>query len=450
MRSIGLLTTVVVSCLLFTAGSASAQRDTTARRDTTRAGRARLDSLARADSVTRADSIALVRELERLQGDSSGRRGPVGSQPGGSNPTLLPSISAIGDVVFDASPNRSTLESGSRADIREVEVAIQAAVDPYFTADFILGANDLERLSIEEAYITSSGTLLGFALRLGRFHMPIGKQHTTHRAELQTIEYPHVIQRFLSPDAAKGTGAYLSRIFAPFGFYQELQATAVDHFGGEEEGEVETEQPPNATLKGLGYSARLRNYFDVSEASNVEVSASAATQRRAQPVRCSVGTVEETPCPGFSGPAGTIARQSLAGVDVTFRWRPLQQGLYKSFIMQAEFLRQFNERDPDLPVIDGVTVSYDGPSRDFDGLYVFARYQLARRRHIGARFDWLEDPERDGAALRAGSAYLQFFPSEFTKFVAAFERQFPSGERARSRVLLQGTFSVGPHRPHPF
>jgi hypothetical protein len=45
---------------------------------------------------------------------------------------------------------------------------------------------------------------------------------------------------------------------------------------------------------------------------------------------------------------------------------------------------------------------------------------------------------------------LQFFPSEFSKFVLGFERTMPRGQQATNRLLLQSTFAVGPHRPHPF
>ena len=87
-------------------------------------------------------------------------------------------------------------------------------------------------------------------------------------------------------------------------------------------------------LEGLGFSARLRNYWDLSESANLEVSASAITGRVEQPF--DVGVVE---------PNAINVRQSIVGADLTFRWRPLQQGLYKSFIAQVEVMRQVNERD---------------------------------------------------------------------------------------------------------
>jgi hypothetical protein len=392
--------------------------------------RARRDSIARA----RADSIALVRELERMRADTTRR--PMGPQVQPVNPRLLPDVSAIADVVGDLTSSGSTQEDGARFGIREVELAIGANVDPYFRADFILGLSDVEGIAIEEAYGTALALPYQLQARMGRFHMPVGKQNTTHRAELHTLEYPYVIQRFLGEEALKGTGIWVSKILAPLGFYQELIVTAVDRFGEAED--LLAEEPPNQDLGNLAYSARLRNYFDFSEAANLEVSASAITGRREQPFDFGI----TPPAPDVNA---VNARQTVFGGDVTFRWRPLQQGLYKSFIAQAEVMRQANERITDP--------AYQGPGRDFTGFYGFARWQLTRRLHLGGRYDWLEDPELGGETLTAASGYLQWFPSEFSKMVAAFERRMPSaasGIEATNRILLQATFSVGPHRPHPF
>ena len=408
------------------------------------------DSAARADSIVRADSLALVRELEQLQRGGADTTSPPAMTPGQAaiNPRLIPDISAIGDILADLSPDGSTLEGGRRFDIREVELALSSAVDPYFRADFILGISDLEGIAVEEAYATATALPWSLLAKVGRFHMPIGKQNTTHRAELQTIEYPHVIQRFLGPEGGKGTGLWISRIFAPFGFYQELQATVVDNLGAESEEELQAIEPSNKKLTGLGYSARLRNYWDLTEAANLEISASGATSRRTQPILCGGLPI----CPGIDGAPGINARQGLIGADLTFRWRPLQRGLYKSFIAQAEYMRQLNESDPTVPPEFGSGTEYIGPRRAFDGAYAFARYQLTRRTHIGGRFDWIEEDESGNAAsTKAASLYLQFFPSEFSKLVAAYERFMPGGGADRiNRIVLQMTFAVGPHRPHPF
>jgi hypothetical protein len=376
-----------------------------------------------------ADSIALVRELEASRADTSRA---MGAQQQPANPRLLPDVSAVGDLVADLSPDASTQEDGTRFGIREIEIALQAAVDPYFRGDVFLGFSDAEGVHIEQAFMTTTA-LPGFELRLGRFLMPVGKQNTTHRHDLHTIEYPWVIQRFLGEEGLKGTGLSVSRIFAPLGFYQELLLTAVDRVGEAPE-DLVAEEPVNAELDGLGFSARLRNYWDLSQAANLELSASALTGRVEQPF-------------DFGSPDvnAIAARQSLFGGDITFRWRPLQQGLYRSFIAQGEIYHQRNERSGDP--------AFAGPNRDFTGAYGFARWQLTRRWYIAGRYDWLQDPELGGETLTAASGYLQWFPSEFSKLTAAFERLMPAaavGLDATNRILLQASFAIGPHKPHPF
>src|SRR5512144_78181 len=119
---------VAVTLVCISASTAHAQRDTTRR-----------DSTARrtpSDSARVADSIAVVRELERLQNEP--RTKPTDRTPtqeGPTNARLLPDISAVGDLIGDLSPKGSTQEGGERFSVREVEVAMQAAVDPYFRGD---------------------------------------------------------------------------------------------------------------------------------------------------------------------------------------------------------------------------------------------------------------------------------------------------------------------------
>jgi hypothetical protein len=418
--------------LLAFAAPLAAQRPDSTRRDTTRR--------AMPDSAAIADSLRIIRELERIRGEPRARPESPPAQ-GPSNPRLLPDISAVGDLIGDLSPKRTTQEDGSRFGVREVEVALQAAVDPFFRGDVFLGVSDGEGVSIEQAFLTATALPWGLEARLGRFLMPIAKQATTHRHDLHTFEYPWAIQRFLGEEGLKGTGIWLSRVFAPFGYYQEVQLTAVDRFGEKPE-DLSTLDPVNKKLDGLGYSARLRNYWDLSEASNLELSGSAVTGKVEQPV--SGGPLD----------LATPARQTVVGVDFTYRWRPLQRGLYKSFMLQAEVLRQINQRDPSLPSsaeIDPATLAYAGPDRDFSGAYVFTRYQVTRRSFIAARFDALQDPTQPGVTVHAASGYLEFFPSEFSKLLAGFEHlDRPGDGLAKNRLILQATFALGPHKPHPF
>ena len=432
-------TRIVVAALLLVAPVVGAQQ-----RDSVERARTRADSIAKAVR----DSIALMRELSAGLADTT-RPAAAGPQ-GATNTRLLPDISAVGDFIADLSPKGSTQEDGTRFGVREVEVAVQAVVDPYFRGDIFLGFSDVEGVAIEQAYLTTTALPYQLEARLGRFLMPFGKQNTTHRHDLHTIEYPYVIQRFLGPEGLTGTGVYGSRVFSPFGFYQELQVTAVDRLGDADE-ELTTEEPVNKSLGGLGFSARLRNYADLTEAQNLELSFSAMTGRRAQPLAAFVDQ--------YNGVNAAIARQTTIGADLTYRWRPLEQGLYRSFILQGEVMGQLNERNPELPAASCDPIvftcalppdAYAGPTRDYAGAYLFARYQTGRRSFIGARYDWLQDPATDARTLGAASVYLEWFPSEFSKLVAGYEAVKPEDESSVHRLILQAAFSLGPHKPHPF
>jgi hypothetical protein len=429
------------------------------------AGAQRPDSTARekqrADSIARAakDSIALMKELGGALADPAATAtpaAPTGTQGGPTNPRLLPDISAVGDFVGDLSPKGSTQADRSRFGVREVEVAVQSVVDPYFRGDVFLGISDLEGISIEQAFLTTTALPNELELKIGRFLMPFGKQNLTHRHDLHTIEYPYVIQTLLSDDGLKGTGLWGSRVFSPFGFYQELQVTAVDRLSPPIEG-LTASQDVNRSLGGLGFSGRLRNYIDISESQNVELSFSALTGKREQPLNGTYSADVEQP----NGRTITqdvnaiVARQTTYGADFTYRWRPLQQGLYQSFILQSEIMHQVNERNPALPStltcpFACPVPAYAGPDRDYTGAYVFARYQTTQRTFLGARYDWLQEPEAEGRTLTAGSVYLEWYPSEFSKLSAGYEALKHADDTLLNRLLIQATFSLGPHKPHPF
>ncbi|MDB4892178.1 MAG: hypothetical protein JWL61_4033 [Gemmatimonadetes bacterium] len=419
--------------------------------DTTRA-RTRADSIAKAVR----DSVALMKELGGALTPPSGAAAntTVGPQSGPTNPRLLPDFSAVGDFVGDFSPKGSTQRDGTRFGVREVELAVQAVVDPYFRGDVFLGISDLEGISIEQAFLTTTSLPNQLEARIGRFLMPFGKQNTTHRHDLHTIEYPYVIQKLLSDDGLKGTGIWGSRVFSPFGFFQEVQITAVDRIAPPTDGLISNEAV-NKSLSGLGFSARVRNYVDLSEAQNVELSFSALTGKREQPLDPAYVAIID------NGITATNARQSTYGADLTYRWRPLQQGLYQSFILQGEVMRQVNEHDPRVPgpglcASDGCTLvpsgggNYAGPTRDYTGAYLFARFQTGQRSFIGSRYDYVQNPENAGRTLSAGSVYLEWFPSEFSKLVAGYEGVSNEGSKFVNRLLLQAVFSLGPHKPHPF
>lgn len=351
-----------------------------------------------------------------------------------TNARRTPNVSAVVDLLADLSPQGSTQSDGTRIGVRQLEVALQAALDAHVSGDVFVELRG-HRVSITEAYLAATALPLGMHARLGRFLMPVGALNTTHRHDLHTVEYPYVVQKMMSDAGLGGTGLAVSRVFAPFGFTQELIVAWVDRFGDPVDSLKAPEQV-NRYVDGMGYSARLRNAWAVSRAVSMELGASAMTGDRPTST-------------GFTDAAGrnaVNARQTLAGTDFTWRWTAPEPARHRSLLVQAEWMWQLNDKGWLVnPGAAGAPVI-----RDYDGGYVYARWQLGRRVFAGGRWDSVRDPAAPAARLTAGSTVLEWYPSEFSKFLATWERRRTAARAGEDRILLQASFAIGSHRwPSP-
>ncbi|MBI1810175.1 MAG: hypothetical protein HYR75_09785, partial [Gemmatimonadetes bacterium] len=190
-----------------------------------------------------------------------------------------PAISAVGELVADLSPDGSTQPDSARFGVRTVELGLQSTLERRLRATIFVSANDRQRVTIDEATLGTDALPWGVRLRLGRALMPVGKENTEHRHDLHTVEYPYVVQRFLQADGLRGTGIAASKAFAPFGFQQELTVSWVDRFGDAIDS-LTTREPASRYVDGMGYAARLRNYWTLARDADFELSGSAVTGRR--------------------------------------------------------------------------------------------------------------------------------------------------------------------------
>ena len=374
------------------------------------------------DTLAPADTTETLEELERRLSEELGRADTAyaqpAAQPGGqSRSALNPDLSAIGEFLIDLSPDEATLEGGDRFQVREVEVGIQGAVDPYFRYDAFVGIHG-DVVELEEGYATTLGLPAGLQVKLGKFHLPFGKVNLTHRPELHTIDYPLYVQEYFGEEGFSSAGVWGSVIGAPLGFFQEISVVAANGAEAEGYGEEEAhaalapaqdeeDAEGKDLLDDLGdrlFVGHIKNSIDLSEAANFELGGSIAT-----------GEDEES------------GRTSLYGIDAIYRWKPPQMAKYRSAVLQAEVAwRDFEEGDTRL------------------GAFAFGQWQLSRRSHVGARWDYVE------LAEQAGQIILRYFPTEFSQLRVVYERRVPDVGEGIDRVLFQATVALGPHRPHPF
>ncbi len=340
------------------------------------------------------------------------------SNPGAAK-ALNPDISVNGNFFGKAGP-KNPYEFGSNNDrnplrLDEAEVAFQAFIDPYAKANFFLSASP-EGLTIEEGYAQFVTLPYGLTARAGKFKALFGKANTWHTHVRPWVDQPLVIHNFFTDDQFSDSGVEVSKMFEnPFAF---VEGTA-EVFAGNVDRVFQRRNQSD-----LVYNGHLKVFKDISENSNIEVGASYAR----------------------GGAANADAANQFAGVDVTYRWKPLQRATRQSLIGRFEGI---------------VNKSPMAFTRNPRGFYASLDYQFAQRWFTGVRVDSADDiglyrdvssapglltPLRD----RGASATLTFWPSEFSQLRGQLRRTSYGGARSVTEFLFQLQFAIGAHGAHTF
>jgi hypothetical protein len=334
----------------------------------------------------------------------------------GASKVFNPDISVIGNFIGKAG-QRNLVEFGpddprSTMKLDEAEVAFQAFVDPYAKANFFLSLTPTG-IDVEEGYANFVTLPYDLTAKAGKFKAFFGKDNTWHTHVRPWIDQPLVIHNFFGDEGLNDYGVSVSKIIPnPWNVFLEATGEA---FRGDVANVFQHRNPND-----LFYNAHLKAFRDISENNNIEIGTSYARGALA------------------GAPSGN---NQFAGVDVTYRWKPLVRGLYNSFIGRLE----------------AVTDHRGDFDRNLKGFYVSGDYQLDRRWFAGIRFD-----SADRAVLsqsssplrftdRGASATLTFWPSEFSQLRGQLRRiRYGDIDRAVNELLLQLQFSIGAHGAHTF
>lgn len=341
-------------------------------------------------------------------------RSGVAQSLGRAFQSFNPDISVIGDFVGHYS-NREGGELDDEMLLREIELGFSGAVDPYTRADVFLGISREDGdwgIDVEEAYLTYLGLPADLQARVGRFKSSFGKANPVHTHALPWVEYPFVIQNYFGEEGLAGEGLGLSWLVPnPWNQYIELTYEVINNdstlFAGEE-------------ADDFVHLAHLKHFMDLSDSASLETGLSFAT------------------APNDHGHGGH--RTNVEGLDLTYKWRPPQTGLYHAFLWQTELMAAQAE------LTDGQEATW--------GMYTAADYQFARRWSIGTRYDYSQPPDDSSRREHGLSAYLKFIQSEYVYWRLAYQytdRNFPvDGNKQEHEVFLQCNFGLGPHRAHKY
>jgi hypothetical protein len=353
------------------------------------------------------------------QGAPSSPQGTTGGNPL-ARLLLLPDISAIGSFAF-AYDNYDVATQSPRSGpfgpadkptflFQELELGLQAVVDPYARADVFISFSP-EGASVEEAYLTTLGLPAGLQIRAGQFFTPFGRQNQQHPHVWEFVDIPLPRTRLVANDVLSGPGVDVAWL-APLPWFAQLQVAA-------QSTAPDTLQPgetvPPTDAERLTGTARLLQYFSLGDATSLGVGLSAA--RRDEP--------------------GPGAFRDLGAVDAYLRIRPPTTRAYLQ--LQGEFFaRHFH----DAP---------NEPTGTDTGGYVQAFWRQDAYLGYGVRYDWAPSAgdAAPGTEQRA-SAVATWFATEFQRIRGQLAWDRRPGGQDGLELLVALEFVIGAHGAHPF
>lgn len=308
-----------------------------------------------------------------------------------------PEISATGDVQFAT----ETGVPGLMMELAEVEVALQAQLDPYSaTKIFLTWGRD--EIGVEEAYIYWTGLPARFRADLGKYRMAVGDLNRWHRHALPETNYPLVYQAFLGEDGLSGVGASLYNVL-PVSILKGtsevyLQAAAIE----------------SEPLNDLGWQpallGRLQNFWQLSRSTYMQI--------------------------GFTGLAAQNGdsglTSNLLGADFRLTWRPPDAGTRKDVTFRTEGYRL--QRVGPAPT----TTRY--------GMFSDLTWRLGRRWVVGGRYDYVEAPFGPDDTDWRATAVATWWQSEFVFLRLQAYRNHTDVTGSLDNLTLQVVWAMGPHK----
>jgi len=351
------------------------------------------------------------------QGTETVRLGGAG---GAAAKALNPDISVIGDFIAGAGHN--PLEPTPSFEMHESEIGLQAIVDPYARADFFISFGE-QGVNLEEGFITFTALPKGFVARAGKMRAAFGRVNTLHNHVLPWVDRPLVTRNLVGgEDGIDDAGISVQHIIpAPKNWFMEFTGQG---FRGDSD-----EVFRHTNKNDLSVVGHLRAFKDITDNSNIDLGASYSRGHNS---------------------FGSAFLTNLYGVDATYRWKPLQRAIYRSFIARSELIWRQQDQ-PSFLTCQLLTCpgAGFGSQRAF-GYYASADYQFARRWFLGGRFDHSDRATNAALTDKGGALVLTYWPSEFAQVrgqyrITRYAEHFDAHEG-----FIQVQFALGAHGAHPF
>ncbi len=346
---------------------------------------------------------------------------------------LNPAMTVVGNFVARGDSRKVYNEEGMRIDnkmsLRETELDLRAAIDPYADGVFIaaLASESPGRYSadVEEAYAVikklpfQSQPPLGLKLKVGRFRPSFGTNNILHTHDLPQTMRPLPIQEFMGEEGFIQSGVSGNFFIpTPWDRQSSLEATLQVLAGGD----LAYSPDRAARTAYLGHVQWFRSFRSTH---NLSLGWSS-----------------------YFHPAGNEIMQSdFHGLDFTYRWKPLRGGEWKSLVVSGELM--FARRAiPGAAETAGGTLAQGKPF----GVTAFGQWQFNRRMYAGVRWDRTDVLYEPALKRRSLTPYFSYYFSEFLRFRLNYEQRWSDllTEERRKSIFAELNFVFGSHPPEPY
>lgn len=342
-----------------------------------------------------------------------------------------PEIGVNGTVQTKLTQNSNDGEGNDTIVLKELELNVAQVVDPYSRLDAILAFNDnleTQNVDIEEAYYTRWGLPLGFTGQLGKFRAKVGKQNLLHLHQLDTVDYPLVIQDFFGEEGLASSGVRLQNwIPNPWDIPVEVTGEVLRGNNG-------------TSFSGISrrpiFNTRVKIFFEPMENSTFELGGTMMFGDENPHI------FDEANGIFITEPKG----QDRYGIHVAGADAALTVNLpeERALKFQNEVYAQDRGSNSSIQATNVNTVPW--------GFYSLVDLRLSKKFSAGVRLDYVEplaiaDFHRHTTAI---SPYLTFWQSEFANFRLQYSRLDPASadDKSDNIIYLQANFLIGAHK-HP-
>jgi hypothetical protein len=389
------------------------------------------------DQVEELQKQMLQTAAEAVVEPAQAAGAPVQSIPGALNPAISVVGNFVGRIDDQKVYNSDLDRIDNKVNLREAEIDMRVPIDPY--ADGVL-ITSIESetpgkftVDVEEGYVNIKKLPfldhppLGLKLKVGRFRPAFGKFNVLHTHDLPQTFRSLPTEEFLGTDGFIQNGISANFFIpTPWDKHSSLDATLEFLNGGD------IALSPSIRSRN-SYLGHLRWFRTFEDAHNVELGWS-----------------------HYFHPSGNqVASANMDGIDFLYRWKPLRQGEWKSYLLGGEWILAQHAYPNAMEPVDVARAIAEGLQPGTGkpkGYSVFTQWQFNRRVYAGVRWDQTDTVYNPSLQRRSITPYFSYYFSEFLRFRVNYEHRWSDllTEDGRNSVFFELNWVFGSHPPEPF